>query len=346
MKNMTIRDVAARAGVSIGTVSRVLNDQAVSWKTNVAVRRAIEELRYSRNSIAQSMRTNSTRSIGLVVNDISNPLFSRIAKSFDKALYESGYSLLIANTENDPKREQLILESLIQRRIDGLAIAQSSENDKVTNAILKSAGFPIVLLDRESVLPISSVCDDHVSGIKKGIQYLVDLGHRDIAMITGDNHIRPGRERARGYREAMGELGLPVSDHLLRQGRLDAAFGYEQAAELLLGHGKPTALIAGGNQILAGVLRVVRQMELDIPKDISLIACDEVDLSQLMNPPITVIARDLDQTGLYAAQMLLAQFAKSAAVAPQRRMISPELIVRGSCARVTRDLSTSASGSC
>jgi LacI family transcriptional regulator len=335
MKNPTIREVATIAGVSIGTVSRVLNGQPVSKKTSTAVQQAIDDLGYTPNSVAQSMRTNSTRAIGLVVNDISNPLFSRIAKAFDKVINQSGYSLFIANTENDPKRERLIIESMIQRRVDGLAIAQSRENDKLINAVLNTVNFPVILLDRDSDLPLSSVCDDHARGIEKGVNYLVDLGHTDIAIITGDNNLRPGRERARGYVEALERLGVRIRPELIRQGRFDAVYGVEQTAHLMSLPNKPTAIIAGGNQILAGVLRVVRQLGLRIPESFSLIACDEVDLSQLMDPPITVIARDIEQTGAVAAELMLAELAGGVSIRPQRRVIAPELIVRGSCARIS-----------
>lgn len=333
MKNVTIRDVAVSAGVSIGTVSRVLNDLPVSQKTSLAVRQAIEELGYSPSGIAQSMRSNSTRAIGLLVNDISNPLFAHIAKAFDNGLHAAGYSLFIANTENDPKRERMIIESMVQRRVDGLAIAQSAENDRQTNVLLSSVKFPIVLLDRESALPLSSVCDDHVAGMKKAVSYLVDLGHRDIAIITGDNHIRPGRERTRGYIDALKARGIVSKPEHIRQGRLDAAYGAEQMMHLLSAETRPTAVIAGGNQILSGVLEIVRQKELTIPKDFSLIACDEVDLSRLMDPPITVIARDIQLTGTIAAELMLNSLADGSNPI-QRRIITPELIVRSSCSAV------------
>ncbi len=334
MKRVTIRDVANRAGLSVGTVSRVLNHKRVSRKALEAVTQAIEELGYAPNAVAQSMRTQTTRAVGLVVNDISNPLFSGIARALDEVLHARGYSLLIANTDNDPRRERLIIDSLKQRRIDGLAIAVSDETDVHTTALLRSVEFPVVLLDRQLEIPADKVCDNHSNGMKKAIRYLFDLGHRDIALITGGNDVRPGRERARGYLEAFREGGIPVNEGRLRQGRLDSSFGYEEACRILKEEPRPTALVAGGNQILTGVLRAVRQFDIRIPTDLSLISCDEIDLTALMNPPITVITRDIERIGTLAAELLLRRIAGQPTADYSRQVVSTELLVRESCARL------------
>jgi LacI family transcriptional regulator len=334
VKRITILDVANRAGLSVGTVSRVLNDKPVSRKALDAVTQAIEELGYAPNAVAQSMRTQTTRAIGLVVNDISNPLFSGIARSLDEVLHASGYSLLIANTDNDPRREQLIIDSLKQRRIDGLAIAVSDETNDRTTKLLRSVEFPVVLLDRELEIPADKVCDDHSKGMKKAVRYLFDLGHRDIALITGGNDVRPGRERAQGFLEAFREGGIAIEEGRLRQGRLDSSFGYEEACVLLKETPRPTALIAGGNQILAGVLRALRQLDIRIPTDLSLISCDEIDLTALMNPPITVITREIRRIGTITAELLLRRIAGQPTDEYSRQIVPTELLVRESCARL------------
>lgn len=332
-RRATIRDVAMQAGVSVGTVSRVLNDKAVSNRVLESVNSAIQDLGYSPNAIAQSMRTKSTRAVGLVVNDISNPLFSGIAKGLDDYLSDNDYSLFIANTNNDPCRERVIVESLKQRRIDGLVIAVSDERDEGVKSILRNVGFPVVLLDRDLDIPADSVCDDHARGMKKALRYLFDLGHKDIALITGDDSVRPSRERALGYREAFRELGSSVPEARMIQGRLNSAFGYEQACKLLGSETRPSAIIAGGNQILSGILRAIRQYNVLIPGDLSLISCDEVDLAALMNPPITVITRDIYRIGHLAAEFLLRRIDGDDNQSTSRQFIPTELVVRESCTR-------------
>ena len=343
-RKISVRDVARQAGVSVGTVSRVINHKAVSPEMVATVNKAMREMGYTPNAVAQSMRTKTTHTVALVVNDISNPLFSSIAKGAEQILREKNYSLFIANTENDPLREKLIIQSLVQRRVDGLMIAVADETSAETNSILGSVDFPVTLLDREINLSMDSVCDEHALGMKKAVRYLFDLGHKDIALITGSDNVRPGRERATGFREALRERGLDVVDTWLRQGRADALFGFAQAREILSAQPRPTALIAGGNQILSGVLRAIRQLELRITDDLSLISCDDIDLTVLMNPPITVIARDIGRIGGLAAELLLRRMSKTMETEAIKLLIPTELIVRESCRPIT-DSSAADNGS-
>jgi LacI family transcriptional regulator len=333
-KRVNIRDVAARAGVSVGTVSRVINRKPVSAETLALVNRAMREIGFTPSAVARSMRTRSTLAVGFVINDISNMLFATVAKAAEKVLQEQSYSLLIANTDNDPARERLIIESLIQRRVDGLMIAVTDETDEETRSLLRSVDFPVTLLDREMDGPFDSVCDDHAPGMRKAIRYLFDLGHRDIGLITGANNVRPGRERARGFREAFAEQGRDVPEKWLRQGRLDALYGYAQAFEILSAGPRPTALVAGGNQIFAGVLRAIRRLGLVIPRDLSVISCDDVDLTVLTDPPVTVISRNLDEVGRVAAEILLRRIRGNEAGERHCHVVPTELILRESCTQI------------
>lgn len=333
-RRATIRDVATKAGVSVGTVSRVLNGKSVSARVLESVNSAIKALQYTPNAVAQSMRTQSTRAIGLVVNDISNPLFSGIAKGIDDHLAEHQYLLLIASTNNDARRERVVIESLKQRRVDGLAIAVTDEFNTSVSSVLKSIGCPVVLLDRDLDIGADSVCDDHSSGMIKAIRYLFDLGHSDIALIVGEDTVRPSRERVSGFRSAYRAAGRKPPEHRIIQGKMNSLFGYEEASKLFESKNRPTAIIAGGNQILAGVLRAIRQYGVNVPGDISLISCDEVDLAALTDPPITVISRDIVQVGRLAAELLLRRIAGSKDDNPLCQTMPTELVVRDSCARV------------
>ena len=337
-RRISVRDVARQAGVSVGTVSRVINHKPVSPEMSATVNKAMRDMGYTPNAVAQSMRTKTTYTVALVVNDISNPLFSSIAKGAEQILREENYSLFIANTDNNPQREKLIIQSLVHRRVDGLMIAVADEKSADTNSILRSLDFPVTLLDREIDLSMDAVCDEHAVGMKTAVRYLFDLGHRDIALITGGDNVRPGRERAAGFREAFRERGLAVMDTWLRQGRLDAPFGFAQAREILSAQRRPTALIAGGNQILSGVLRAMRQLQFRIPNDLSLVSCDDIDLAVLMNPPITVIARDTERIGRVAAELLLRRMSRIIKTDAIKLSIPTELIVRDSCRPVTTGL--------
>lgn len=335
-KRTTIREVASRAGVSVGTVSRVINGKSVGGKTIESVRKAMLDLGYTPNAVAQSMRTKNTRAIGFVINDISNPLFSTIAKATEKILRDEGYCLLMASTDNDPDREQLIIESLKQRRVDGLIVAVSDEKRRETNHLLETAEFPVVLLDREMDSKLDSVCDDHASGMRKALRYLFDLGHRKIALITGSENIRPGRERVAGFRQAYKERGLKIPENLIHHARFDTAYGYEEAYEILTSTNRPTAIVAGGNQIFSGLMRAVRQLDIRIPEDLSIISCDDIDVTVLMNPPITVIARDMERIGALAGEIIIRRVTESAKDGRFAHVIPTELIVRESCMQINR----------
>jgi len=331
---MTIRDVAVRAGVSVGTVSRVINHKPVSARSRTLVSAAMQEMGYTPNAVAQSMRTRNTRAVGLVVNDISNPLFSSIAKAAEEVLREKNYWLLISNTDNDPVRERIIIESLVQRHVDGLMIAVSDETDVQTNGLLQRVEFPVVLLDRELRHKADAVCDDHAAGMRKAVRYLFDLGHREIALISGGANVRPGRERVEAFRKVFAERGLSANERWIRQARFDALYGYQEAHDLLSAHPRPTALIAGGNQIFTGALRAIRQLELAIPADLSVVSCDDIDLTVLLDPAITVIARNMERIGQVAAELLLRRISGKSDGERCRHIVATELIVRDSCAQI------------
>lgn len=336
MKYITIKDVAKQAGYSVGTVSRVINNKPVSKKTRDAVLKTMAELGYTPNAIAQSMRTNTTKAVALVVNDISNPLFSGIAKAAEDVLRLQGYFLLISNTNNNPEIECEIVETLRQRRIDGMIIAVSDESNKTTQDILKNVNFPVVLLDRELPQEYDTVCDDHFQGMEQAVKYLMDLGHKNIKLISGSEKIRPGRERIEGFRSAFRKKKISVSNEQISQGRFDSVYGYEQAYKSLTSHNPPTAIIAGGNQIFTGVLRAIRSCKLQIPGDISVIACDDIDLTTLMSPPITVITRNLRDIGRVTGELLLSRiFDKGEDDACKHILMPTELVVRESCQHLT-----------
>ncbi len=332
-KNVTIKDVAKHAECSVGTVSRVINNKSVSIKTREAVERSMRELGYTPNAIAQSMRTNTTKAIALVVNDISNPLFSGIAKAAGDVLRAHGYFLLISNTNNNPEMECEILETLMQRRIDGLIIAVADEKNKEIQSMLAKVRFPVVLLDRELNQEYDSVCDDHFSGMEQAVRYLMDMGHSKIHLISGGVQIRPGRERIEGFKSTFRNRNIELNDNSISQGRLDSSYGYEEAIKALQSPDRPTAIIAAGNQIFTGVLRAIKRCNLEIPDDISVIACDDIDLTTLMRPSITVISRSIVDIGRVTAELLINRITDLSNTSKRQILLPTELLVRESCAK-------------
>jgi LacI family transcriptional regulator len=330
----TVVDVASRAGVALGTVSRVINNSGpVSKKARDAVWAAIADLGFRPNTVARSMRTRTTKAIGFIVPDISNPLFSVIAREAEAVLQNDGYLLNIASSGDSADRERALVRAFAERQCDGIIFSTSDEMDPRVLEALRAARLPLLALDRDIDLPVDKVMTDHARGVRLATKYLFDLGHRRIGLITASDRIYPGRERARAYQAAHVACGVDLDNDLLRMGRLDQEFGALQIGSLLQLDEPPTAVIAGGNQILVGVLQAIQLRGLKIPRDLSLIACDDTAVTQVFSPPITIINRDLAQIGRTAARILLDRLrGKDASYQPTRAVLPTDLRIRDSCA--------------
>lgn len=336
-RSPTIKDVAAEAGTAVGTVSRVLNRApGVTEASRTAVLAAVAKLGYELNIAAQSMRTRSKKAVGFMVTDISNPLFGQISRSAETVLAEHGYSLVLANTDDRINREIELLQQFFRLRTDGVLLSLSDETNPDLLRALGRLDIPAVLLDREPAdLAVDRVMTDHASGMRQATRYLIGLGHRRIALIGADARLSAGRARVSGWREAHAEAGLSPDPGLLRLQNLKESFGFQETFSLLSpGAERPTAIIAGGNRILVGVLRALRQMRISVPADLSLISCDDTDVAELAQPPITVIWRDAAAIGRSSAEILMNRLAARQAEAwePRSIVLPTELLVRESCA--------------
>lgn len=270
---------------------------------------ASEALGYRPDVAARSMRTGTTGAVGFVVSDISNPLLASIAKAADLALSPRGYALMIANSANDPEHEAELISAFRQRRLDGLIIATADEGapglgDRV------AAFQASVLLDRE--VPGSradAVLSDHGAGLGEAIRHLAGLGHRRIALIAGTPAQRGSRVRIETYEAELERLRIPRDPQLCRPGEMTVEDGYRAVGEILALADPPTAIIAGNNQLFAGLFAAIRDLGLRIPDDLSVVACEETELTALHNPPLDVVRRELDDLGRTAAELLLARIA-------------------------------------
>jgi len=332
-KSTTIRDVAKAAGVSVGTVSRSLNaPDTVRPFTLSKVRSAIQALGFQPDSRAQNMRRRNTMTIGFVVDDIGNPLHASVFRAADTAMRERGFSLYLVNTNGRAADESAAIDMLQHGRADGIIMTINNEQDARTLKHLEQSRIPLVLLDRDMPLEIDAVLTDHAAGMLQATTYLLEMGHRRIAMITGGNEIRPGRERLRGFTEAFQRRKLDVPTDLVRSQSLSADFGFRETTSLLQRADRPTAIIAAGNRILVGVLRALQQHNVSIPDDISLIACDRTDLAMLYPGPITLIDRDMEEIGRTGAHLLIDRLTNGTDGAAQRIFFPTRLIMGGSCA--------------
>ncbi len=266
---------------------------------------AVAALGYEPDILAQSMRTGETMTIGFIVSDISNPLISEIALGAETVLREAGYAMIVVNSMNEPRIELEHISLMNRRRTDGLLLSLADENYPTLPGTLDRLSVPVVLVDRhmKGLDPVQMVHSDHRVGMEEALERLHALGHRSIALINGSLAVRPSRERANAVRR----FGKTHSDvHCsVRSGAFTGDFGYAVARELLTDATPPTAIIAGSNQILVGVLRALRDLELTVPTDVSLVTCDDSPLAEFMSPALDTIKRDPMQLGSEAASTLL-----------------------------------------
>lgn len=264
---------------------------------------AVRALGYEPNILGQNLRRGSTRTIGLLVPDISNPLFSEFALGAEGRLNEEGYALLIANSHGISDNDETNLK-LLRQRVDGLLLAVSDETDKTTLARLNSLDRPFVLLDRDIPgLDRPSVRWDHASGVRAVAKYLMDLGHRRIAMIDGNPHVRPTRIRSEALLSACSDRpGVRIEIHC---GTFTPEHGEVTTDRLRGEKDPPTAIIAGSSQILVGVLRAIRRANLRIPAEISLVSIERAPMLEFIDPPIANIDRDFLHFGRVATEVLL-----------------------------------------
>lgn len=325
-----MRQVAERAGVAMSSVSRVLAGHPdVSPAMTEKVERAVEELDYRPDILAQSLRRRETLSVGFVVGDISNPLIAEIVTGAESALRANGYSMLLTNSLGDPELEAEHIGLLSRRRVDGLVISVLDESHPEALGALRELDIPVVVLDRNvpAELPVSRVLSDHRSGMKAAGVHLLGLGHRRLGLIAGAA-VRPALERQAGLEDAFSECGLPPT-YTADEGVFSVEHGAAAMRRLLDLPEPPTAVIAGGNQLMLGALRVVSERGLRLGHDLSFVGCDDVAITSLYQPPVAVVRRDNFAMGRTAAELLLARLRADAP--PSDVVLPTEFVARPSC---------------
>lgn len=331
-----MREVAERAGVALSTVSRVLSGHPdVSEAMRERVHAAVAELGYQPNFLARSLRRQETLTVGFVVADISNPLFAEIAKEAETALRDAGYLMLLTNSESDPELDTAHIRLFDQRRVDGLIISLAREGHEPTLELLRELELPLVVLDREvgPEVGASRVLSDHRSGMRAALRHLYELGHRRIGVVLGQP-VRATLERRAAIAEAADELGLPRDAfRVLETGGSDAEATRAALAELLDADAPPTAVVVGANQVVASALIELADRGLVLGRDLSVVACDEVEVNLVHRPPVAVVRRDTAEIGRVAAALLLERLRGE----PPRDVVLPTAFVpRASCGPAPR----------
>ncbi|HEY5255374.1 MAG TPA: LacI family DNA-binding transcriptional regulator [Acidobacteriaceae bacterium] len=306
MPNM--KQIAQMAGVSLGTVSHVINNSArVREPLRQRVLQAVDSLRYQPSALARGLRRDKTNMIGMVIPDVTNPFFPAVVRGAEDTAFANGYRLVLCNTDNSHTKELEHLEQLRTYLPAGLIIIPASFG-KLSEEVesFRRAGAAVVFLDR---MPRSwkgdSVTVSNEDGAFRAIQYLIHLGHKRIACITGPLHLPNAQERLAGYKRGLKMAGLPIREEYVRKGTFDRVGGYNDARALLRLRNRPTAIFAQNDLMAMGALLAIRELKLRCPRDVSVIGFDDLDVTELMDPPLSSIRQPGYQMGATAVRMLL-----------------------------------------
>lgn len=302
-----MKDIARIAKVSTTTVSKVINgkDSDISEKTIEIVKKVIEKENYSPNSLARSMVTKSTKTIGLIIPDVSNPFFTDLTRGAEDVANKRGYSIFYCNTDDDLDKEIKYINNLIEKQVDGIALSGAVSRNKERERN-KSINVPIVSLDREVYFKgiQSNILVDNFTGSYEAINYLIGLGHREILYLSGQLDIKPSRERLEGYKKALEDNGIPFKEDLIIVGEFTSDFGYKSMKEMDLSR-DITAIFCGNDLIAIGAMNGLKEKGRRIPEDISIVGFDDIYISSLVTPKLTTVMQPSYEIGYKAVDQLI-----------------------------------------
>jgi LacI family transcriptional regulator len=329
----TIKEVARLAGVSVATVSNVLNEpERVKPALQARVIQAIEHLGYIPNQAARSLRKRSTNLIGLIVADITNPFFTDLTEAIEEEATSHGYSVLLCNSNEILEREARHIQVLRSQRIDGLILAATGEHSRDRAALLSSLKAPVVLVDRTmDDLGYDTVVLNNQDAAFRAVTYLLELGHQRIAIINGPSHLRTAAGRLQGYREALLSRGIAINDRLIWQASFRERDAYDITLKLFNEGAAPTAIFAANNLMMIGLVRALSDMGLRCPDDISVISVDDFPWASSFTPRLTTLAQPVQTMGKTAVELLLGRIRRSLPEEAQQVVLEAELVLRESC---------------
>lgn len=327
-----MHEVAVEAGVSQTTVSHVINgSRAIAPETEARVWQAVRALGYVNDSVARSLRTGSTSTIGLAISAISNPYFAEVVGAIEQHATARGKSLILVDTHDDPARELQVVSELVGRRCDGIILAPSADPSAALDLVGRH-GTPLVLMDR-----IPALAHDRVDAIgvhnteptAQLVDHLALLGHRRVAFVAGLPGLATSDERLAGFHEGVRRNGLDPDPGLVVVGGSDDSTSYAAVSELLTHPERPSAIVAGNNAMTIGALRAVHAQGLRVPDDIGLVGFDDFPWAALFEPRLTVVAQPLTTLGHRAAELLDERIADPS-LPPREERLMTSLVVRSS----------------
>jgi LacI family transcriptional regulator len=330
----TIKDVAALAGISYTTVSHVVNNtRPVSKEVRIKVEEAIKTLDYVPSAVARSLKAKTTATIGLLVPNSLNPYFAELARGIEDYCERNGYCVILCNSDDNPDKLRSYLRVLLEKRVDGLIVASAGGDSGLAQG-LAGVRTPMVIVDRglEGV-DADLVRIDHEYGAYLATRHLLELGHRDIATISGPATTSVAQMRLAGFCRALNDAGLDVPDDRMLESDFTSTGGYNAAA-ILLERNPPSAIFAANDMIGIGVLRAAAERNIRVPTQLSVIGFDDIQMSRYVYPALTTVGQSILQLGEMAAEVLLRRIV-TPDLATKQRIVTPSIVMRESTAPLT-----------
>lgn len=328
---VTMRDVALAAGVSTSTVSHVMNStRHVSDGTADLVRQAIESTGYRQNSVARSLATSTTKTVGLAIAALTNPYFGPLVHALEDLFVSAGYSLVFGDTHDEPARESRVVDQMLDRRVDGILLAPSpGAGDDVLPRIARS-GTPLVLVDRFADTDCDQVAPENTASVRTLVDHLAALGHRRVAAVTGLVGLHSTIERTSSMRAAITDLGLDDDPRLMAAGNSTTHDARATVRDLFGRVDRPTAVVVLNNAMTIGTMRAMKDVGLRVPDDVALVCFDDFDWADLFEPRLTAVRQDVRAMGALAVELLLTRIADPDR--PRRRLrVATSFQHRSSC---------------
>lgn len=326
----TIKDVAARAGVSFTTVSHVLNGtRRVSDAARLRVQQAADELGYVPSALARALKTRRTRMLGVLVPNISNPFFAELVQGIEDACRRAGYAVCLCHGDDDPELQARHVHTLLQRRVDGLLLAVPAGEAGALARMLAPVRQPMVLIDRTLPGPGADLVRvDHRAGARLAVQHLLSLGHRRIACLSGPPQFEVSRARVAGWRDALMRAGIAIAPEWLRTGDFSSAAG-QTLTHALLARTEISALFAANDLLAVGALRAAAERGVAVPRQLSVIGFDGIEFGQFLHPALSTVGTPIRTLGERAVNVLVERIAR-----PRSRgrelVLAPSLLLRES----------------
>ncbi len=305
---ITIKEIAKEAGVSIATVSMILNnkDKSITDATRTRVLDAVKKYNYIPNAMAGSLVTQKTHTVGLILPDITNPFFPGVARGAEDKANESGYSIIFCNTDDKLEVEEKHIETLTKKMADGIIIAHSSNSEKMSG-ILERCKVPVILIDRDfySKNICGKVLVNNLEGAYNGVVHLINKGYKKIAYLSGSLKTHTARDRLAGYRKALCDNGLEYDEKLIKYGEYKIEWGKNGIIELLSENKNFDAIFCGNDLIAVGAVKELKKLGFNIPDDIGIMGFDDIYLAGLVEPSLTTVRQPNYEMGYKAMELLL-----------------------------------------